>query len=338
MEASDDNDIKTNRQQYTAGLRGRVGRVYDNVLMYGTAGVAMQKGQISDDEDSVSVDFNGISAGAGLEWSPTPGMRLRTELMFTTYSGEITELDPDPFSGRLDRFEIKDQIELRVGLNWNLGKQGADLDEMPDATHDWSGLYAGALVGVGLLDTSGVHQWNDSSSAIDLGAITETGLAFGGSVGWNHQSGNAVYGITADIMKPNWGASFSQAQDTSDIAESNFDYIATLRARAGIASDKVLFFGTAGVANIGGEIIDADNDIFETVTNVGFNATLPVVGIGMEWAKTDRMSIVIEGLKLVGSDKTDLGGITPASGIAYSEDFLAIDGGFIGRIGVNFSF
>ena len=333
-------DFMSFRSKHSLGLRGRVGMRDDDVLLYGTAGLSYLNGEIYSDGDGGTppqgVNFFGVSLGVGLEWAPSASTRLRTEILYTHYDDTIED-GPHIDDETEDSFTLEETVEFRIGLNWDLGTS-PKLAKSAKPTHDWSGFYAGLHTGAGQLNSTGHWDPNDSDSMVDMGAAAGAGPIVGASLGWNFQNGSMVYGLMADISKPNWNQELREADDPSAEVEAQFDTFATIRGRVGFTHGDVLIFGSAGLAFVEGGLSDPDGDVFnngsDSETYAPFDATLPVVGIGMEWAKSDRMSVVIEGLALIGSDETDLTYLPDGD----SEDAIGFEGGIIGRIGVNFNF
>jgi outer membrane immunogenic protein len=79
-----------------------------------------------------------------------------------------------------------------------------------------------------------------------------TGALFGGQVGYNWQAHNIVYGLEADL---NWvGAHGSETKIPYFLPisyETKLTWLATVRARAGMAFGRTLLYGTGGLA-VGG--------------------------------------------------------------------------------------
>lgn len=70
------------------------------------------------------------------------------------------------------------------------------------------------------------------------------GWLAGGTAGFNVQTGQAVFGIEADLEK---GFLSTQRSLSGGSIENNssWDWLGTLRARAGVASDRTLVYVTA---------------------------------------------------------------------------------------------
>jgi outer membrane immunogenic protein len=155
----------------------------------------------------------------------------------------------------------------------------------------WTGFYVGANAGYG---------WNtDSSVSIPgLGPVDLDGDGFvgGAQVGYNYQIGSFVVGLEADIQR----AGFDNVREvafpdplTGTVVRinDNLDWFGTVRARAGVAFDRVLVYATAGLSYSGGEddtfgTLAADDDL-----SIGW-----VLGAGVEYAVTNNLTAGIEGL------------------------------------------
>jgi len=146
---------------------------------------------------------------------------------------------------------------------------------------NWNGFYVGGHVGYGWGDASGV--------SID-------GVVGGAQIGFNvHLSPNWVIGLETDIS-------------ASGVSGGGIDqpWIWSGRARLGYAMDKVLIYGTAGIA---ATRLDAGG------TNSGFVGG--VYGGGVEWMLSRNWSTRVEYLYY-----------------DFGDEILA---GFLGGVGVNLS-
>lgn len=144
---------------------------------------------------------------------------------------------------------------------------------------DWSGAYAGFTLGGALNadtrfdQTTGELPNNDTALSLGLrpteATVRDSASAIGVQLGFNRQfgpvsSGVLVMGVEADISATdldrtltsrnvtNYGPMAApSATPVSRVNEyqSETDYIATLRARAGVAFDRLYVYGTAGVAH-----------------------------------------------------------------------------------------
>lgn len=95
--------------------------------------------------------------------------------------------------------------------------------------NDWNGFYLGALLG---------YSFGDSGAGDDPEVDGIEGGAYGGAA-WQYN--NFVLGIEADVL-----ASGAESDGGAFQVEQGFN--GSLRARAGIALDQFLLYGTAGAA------------------------------------------------------------------------------------------
>jgi outer membrane immunogenic protein len=137
----------------------------------------------------------------------------------------------------------------------------------PSGLYNWSGPYAGLNVG---------YEWGRITNT----AGSPSGLAGGGQVGYNWQSGQFVFGGETDLQ-------ISGANDTFAPYEFSNPWFGTLRGRAGVAFNNVLLYATLGLAygDVKGQFAGLD----ETKTEVGWTG-----GIGAEYGFTPNWSAKVE--------------------------------------------
>lgn len=169
----------------------------------------------------------------------------------------------------------------------------------PPPVFNWTGFYIGAHVGYGH-----TYLWP--------GLPFEPEGIFGGvQVGYNWQfSPNWVFGLEADISATDFsesGAGFS----------SSMDYLGTVRARAGYAWDRKLFYVTGGYAYGENEINGFSN------TRSGW-----VIGAGIEWAFAPNWSAKIEYLHIEFDDNK----FFPTIGTTQDLEINTV------KVGVNYRF
>jgi len=115
------------------------------------------------------------------------------------------------------------------------------------AVYDWTGYYVGAFGGGGF----GNHNLNNANGPAFGGAADFTinyssqGAIAGGEFGYNWQSGNYFTGFEADVF---WsGITGNDAsQQFGVIDQTDLRWGGSLRARGGIAVDRLLLFFTGG--------------------------------------------------------------------------------------------
>jgi outer membrane immunogenic protein len=151
--------------------------------------------------------------------------------------------------------------------------------------YDWTGFYIGGFGGYAF----GNHNLNNAlgpAGFADFTANWESHGAFGGGeIGYNWQSGNLIFGIEAD-----GAGSGIQGNDNFAIGANDANklkWVGSLRARGGIAVDRLLLFFDGGWA-VG--------DIQHTNTNPGvgvdqFTAHRNglAAGAGIAYAMTDNI-------------------------------------------------
>jgi len=100
----------------------------------------------------------------------------------------------------------------------------------PVAYTNWTGFYIGGF--------GGYASENSGNPKMEGGFV-------GGTIGYNWQAGNIVYGLEADGA---WADVNASATALGITATSKIDALGTARGRIGFAVDKVLFYGTGGYA------------------------------------------------------------------------------------------
>ena len=135
------------------------------------------------------------------------------------------------------------------------------------AAFNWAGWYAGVNAGY---ETGRVY-----------GSLANiTGFAGGLQGGYNWQSGQFVFGGETDLQ-------LSGADDTFAPWKFSNPWFGTMRARAGVAMNNILFFGTLGLAY--GDVKAENLGNNETHTSLGWTG-----GAGMEVGFTPRWSAKVE--------------------------------------------
>lgn len=202
----------------------------------------------------------------------------------------------------------------------------ADLDtEVVDPVFGWGGFYAGVVIGYGHGD---YEQFSASGVGVD---VDVDGVTFGGTLGYNIQSGNLVYGVELDYQS---GFDGTTAQGTagpfwscnSGVCNVDIESFGTLRARLGFAQDNFLIYATGGLA-----FAQVDGGILNSVQQGGGSEVGYTIGGGVEYAFDSNWSAKLEYLHV------DLGDIEFGTGIG-TETFEG-DGDFgIVRFGINYRF
>ena len=135
---------------------------------------------------------------------------------------------------------------------------------------NWTGAYAGLNAGYG---------FGKATESAKTAVGNMDGYSFGGTAGYNQQIDNFVVGVEGDIAKTNIDGSTggNSAKITS---------LGTVRARAGVAVDRALVYGTAGYA---GGNMKVSSTTSSTKWENGYAA-----GAGIEYSFTNNISAKAE--------------------------------------------
>jgi outer membrane immunogenic protein len=166
---------------------------------------------------------------------------------------------------------------------------------------NWTGFYLGGHVGYG---------WGDA------GGVDTDGWFGGGQIGVNYQfAPNWVWGVEADIS--------GSGIDGGSSAASRFktDMFGTVRARLGYTVDRVMFYGTGGLAWADSKATLVG--VSDSQTNLGW-----ALGAGIEYAFAPNWTAKIEYIHAdYGSDDYN---IAPTTNIDLTTDTV--------KFGVNYLF
>lgn len=173
----------------------------------------------------------------------------------------------------------------------------ADLEQPAQdytSSYDWSGFYIGGVAG---------YNWGkDRTTEYDTATgqplnmhfdYKPDGFSGGVKAGVNFQHGSFVYGAEADFELTNIKGGFIDRIQNLGRGDDTYDWQASLRARMGLALDRVMIYGTGGVAIA---------DIKNTYTLVPLNIVEPIsdiragwtAGAGVDFAVTDNLIAGIE--------------------------------------------
>ena len=144
--------------------------------------------------------------------------------------------------------------------------------------YNWTGFYVG-------INGGGAWGSSDFSAPFPTGAFDLSGALVGGTVGYNWQMGQFVFGVEGDI---DWSNVRGSTACGGTSCETKNDWLATARGRLGYAFDRFLPYVTGGAAfgniktNIPG--VGSTSD-----TNVGWT-----VGGGIEAAVAGPWTAKVE--------------------------------------------
>jgi len=159
--------------------------------------------------------------------------------------------------------------------------------------YNWTGFYIGVNGGYAW----GTSNWSTLPSSFDV-----NGGLVGGTIGYNWQFGQFVYGLEGDGDWTDIRGSSGFARCSSFNCETKNDFLSTVRGRVGFAADRVMPYVTGGLA-IGD--IRTSGPAFAGVdqTNAGWT-----VGGGVEFALPANWTAKVEYLYV------DLGNVTNSPG------------------------
>lgn len=268
---------RTERAKYLGTARGRLGwSATDNLLIFGTAGVAWERYERSFDERDVSninafqngtrsgrtpFDRFGWVAGAGAE-AKLPGSNWVGRLEYLHYDfGAVEQVStrvstlPNfaPFAERAGR---QSYDVVRAGLSYKFGTLAAanpvpyaKAPAIVTAMSSWAGFYLGVHAGYAWGENKYSDPWRFTPFASIIGPSIKGGV-YGGHAGYNWQFDRAVAGFELDFsgtdIKGNSPTSFAGAESAT--SSTSIAYLGSLRARLGWSpSDNWLLYGTAGL-------------------------------------------------------------------------------------------
>lgn len=151
------------------------------------------------------------------------------------------------------------------------------------AQYDWSGVYVGV---------QGGYAWGDATIDDDLLIddfdVETDGGFIGAHVSALWQMNQFVFGLEGEV---NYGE-LDEERDTElpvgNFLGSEIDWFGSVSGKAGVALDRVLIYGTAGVAFADVETNQRFGalEFSESETSVGWTA-----GVGVDFAATDRIIV-----------------------------------------------
>jgi outer membrane immunogenic protein len=178
-----------------------------------------------------------------------------------------------------------------------LGAQAADLPAAPQtgtvasaagaSLYDWTGFYVGAQVGYGWGQSSGTQNGGGTFFPVVPYSIDPAGGLAGGHVGLNYQIGTLVLGAEAELEVANLnGSTAFPAFNQTYFFNAKADTLASIRGRLGWAYDRLMLYGTGGVAwgNVTTPPLDGLNG-----WRAGWTA-----GAGAEYALPRNWSVKVE--------------------------------------------
>lgn len=193
-------------------------------------------------------------------------------------------------------------------------------------TFTWSGFYAGANLGYGR--STGASQYYDPAFNV-TGGGRKSGFVGGIQGGYNYQLGMFVVGAETDLQYAAVGDKGATYRGIHYPGDSD-GYFGTVRARAGLAFDRALVFGTLGFAygEIGGNKALDGALGYRRDDSISAGWTM---GGGLEYAITDNFTAKVEGL-YVNLDTSDSYALANRVNIRRDTEFSVL------RAGLNYKF
>lgn len=148
------------------------------------------------------------------------------------------------------------------------------------APYNWTGFYIGVVGGAGWADSSHTDGVGTNS-----GKFNQNGGTVGGTLGYNWQAGNIVFGLEGDLS---WADITGSSGACITSCFTTIRSIDTVRGRVGMAFDNWLPYitGGAAIANI-----DAGQAGLGNGNDTRLGAT---VGAGIEWMFAQNWSAKAE--------------------------------------------
>jgi outer membrane immunogenic protein len=163
---------------------------------------------------------------------------------------------------------------------------------------NWGGAYVGVSLGYGTGTTETTFNQGDDDHAGRI-ALDPDGFTAGLNLGYSWQSGHMVYGVEGDIGYIDLSDSGQLAWDGHYMKSQIGSFWGTVRGRVGYAADRMMIYGTAGVAFMNfdesgtGDARNYDQNSYNKEMKTGY-----VVGVGGEYAFTPRLSGKVEYLHM----------------------------------------
>src|SRR6185437_14703143 len=105
---------------------------------------------------------------------------------------------------------------------------------------NWTGAYVGVEGGYGWGETR-----HSDATGFNSGSFSANGGLFGGTAGYNFQSGPLVYGIEGDMS---WADMSGKSINCSGTCGTHLSDLGTVRGRLGYSFGTIMPYATAGLA------------------------------------------------------------------------------------------
>jgi outer membrane immunogenic protein len=194
------------------------------------------------------------------------------------------------------RSAVATSIVATVALFSSMSAYAADLPPAPAPlprapvayvpvvqVYNWNGFYVGVNGGYGWANA----KWTPIGGAANT--VNPNGGVAGGTVGFNYQMNQFVFGVEGDW---DWsgitGSSSTAICNATGECQTGNKWLSTLRGRAGFAMDRALFYLTAGGVFANVQTVTANTNT-ATHTQAGWAA-----GLGVEYAFAENWTAKFE--------------------------------------------
>lgn len=259
-----------------------------------------------------------VDAFATWKINDTLTLDVSAQNLFDAYYVDALNNTDMPAPGRTLRGTLTAKLGGNEPVSWLPFGRPASSRNMP-----WTGFYLGAQAGYGFGTIDGTTTPIDGSvNAIAASESADQSLAniFGGAqAGYNHQFSNGfVLGLEADFASMRLSdhqdvlstesATLVERKQLEAHIDYAFDWLSTVRGRAGYATDRLLVYGTGGVAFL--KEVEERTQYRSTSASSTYPAGLEtrpfltetadavrtgyVLGAGAEYAFADNWSLKLE--------------------------------------------
>jgi outer membrane immunogenic protein len=208
--------------------------------------------------------------------------------------------------------------------------------------YNWGGVYIGLNGGSSYMTQAGTTNTITGGASVGTGpAISAWGFAAGGQIGANFQMNQIVFGVEgdADYLSNSTTVTVTDPAGTASASHQfQLDVLSTVRGRLGFAVDRILLYGTGGLAMGEYEVTRTQltgtpgTAVPGTVENVSDLRLGWVAGGGLEWAFSDNWTARAEYLYANLESVTDTYAISNRTQVAPTMGVSMV------RAGLNFKF
>jgi len=158
----------------------------------------------------------------------------------------------------------------------------------------WCGFYLGGHIGTARSSFTASPHVGEEGNGIADGDLR--GLAWGIHGGANAQINMFVLGLEADLSGTNLSGDAVHPNETYRTVHTEFDRLASVRGRLGVAFNNWLLYGTGGFAYTEAKFLGVSPS-GGTLTIGRHKKWGSVWGGGLEWKATQNFSVRVEGLQ-----------------------------------------